>query len=580
MSTFAQYIQDNSPLFNKEMVEGMAHHRLQYAVKYLDRFIRYGCEGKTQTHLKYVGYKELNPKDAMKVVFSGSGKAKCDIAENDLYLVEFYFQYGDHEELIRQPLYVPYVQKGNIMYLSGGKWLVMPVLADKVVSVGEKIIFINIITAKYSFTRSYHAVRVDGHLSRVSLVNSVLYKNASQRHESTTKAHPIALHYLLAREGYEATMQRLLGFVPEVTFDDHTPGYVTVGPTGQAPQGYIGAKHAYHPSTLRFRIPEELYSEKVLYVLGNLFYVIDNFVQRVTLESLNSTMSWRVFLGEIIHSGKYPLAYLDKKITAHFKDLESRFDNLTIDKLRDMDIQATNLLELIEIIFLNFNNWIMNAEQKTLYGTKSFEVETFVLSCLTSAINRVLLDISKEELHEGGAQLPVEKVQQFFKKNLSMRKIFALRAHAKETPTFFTSVDYCGDHYYPKNTAMIMYQESDFTNSKKPESATTDKKKLIASMATVGSILGLSKRNPTPLVRLNPYVRTDPLNGTILPHPQYADIIERTDVLLSNSVSPESLDPELMNGAITGDGGEDLSVDNDMDDDMDDDFQNEEVDID
>ena len=52
------------------MVEGFVYHRLNDAVSYLDNFIRYSCESKTSTHLKYLGYKELTPKEELKYLFN------------------------------------------------------------------------------------------------------------------------------------------------------------------------------------------------------------------------------------------------------------------------------------------------------------------------------------------------------------------------------------------------------------------------------------------------------------------------------------------------------------------------------
>src|SRR5574344_373515 len=130
MRTLASFIEEISPKFNKQMVEGICYHRLNTAITYIDRFIKYGCQSKTQTHLKYLGYKEVMPKDELKFLFNKTSKTEYDIAENDIYLVEFYFQYGDVEEPLKYMFYIPFINKGNIIHLSGNKLLVMPVFAD------------------------------------------------------------------------------------------------------------------------------------------------------------------------------------------------------------------------------------------------------------------------------------------------------------------------------------------------------------------------------------------------------------------------------------------------------------------
>lgn len=571
MRTLGSFIEEISPKFNKQMVEGLCYHRLKRSVEYVDRFIRYGTRGKTDTHLKYLGYKEVSPKDELKYLFSKSSKTEYDIAENDIYLVKFFFQYADYD--VREEMfYLPYMNKGNIIHLSGNKLLVIPVLADKVISIGEKIIFINILTAKYNFSRTYSGVVVGGKLNRVPIINTELYKNQSKKIEDTTKANTTALHYLLANLGFNAVMTSLLGFIPQVTFNDAVDGCVVVKSTGVQPQGYIGNKNLYKGTNIRFAVPQELYDEKVLYVLGNLFYILDNFPDSVSVPDLDNVSIWRRLLGEIIHSGNHSLFYLSEKINAHFNDLNSRFDNVTIDKLKDVGVQATSLIELISVIFVNFNNWIMNSSPRSLYGNKTYEVESFVLANITSRITRIVLDINKEELRINGGVLEEKTVNKIFEKYFKVKTVFSL----KNEKLFVTSIDYCGDHLHSKNTSMVIQQESDFVNDSTTETNTSEKKKLTASMATVGSILGLSKRNPTPVIRLNPYVNVDQATGTILPHPLWNDIIEETDKLLSNVVLSDSVEmPDSTQIEIGGD--DDLELTDDIDDDYE---EADEIDVD
>lgn len=575
MRTLGTFIEEISPKFNKQMVEGICYHRLNSAITYIDRFIKYGCQSKTQTHLRYLGYKEVMPKEELKFLFNKTSRTEYDIAENDIYLVEFYFQYGDSDEVFKYLFYIPFMNKGNIIHLSGNKLLVMPVFADKVISVGEKIIFINILTAKYNFTRSYSSVMVNNRYKRVPIINTELYKNQSKKQEDTTAANTTVMHYLLANYGYTEAMNRLLGFVPTMTFKDEVEGCVMIKSTGQPPQGYIKNKQLYEPTPIRFAIPEELFNERVLYVIGNMFYIIDNFPESLSVQDFDSTVVWKRLLGEIIHSGNHSLSYLSEKINAHFNDLNSRFDNITIDKLRDVNVNSTTLIELITAIFENFNTWIMNASPRSLYYNKTYEVESFALSNITSRITRIVLDINKEELRINGGILESKVVDKIFKKYFKTRTVFSL----KNEKLFVASIDYSGDHLYPKNTSMVIQQESDFVNVRKAEVNTSERKKLVASMATIGSILGLNKSNPTPLIRMNPYVNVDYPTGTVLPHPQYNDIIEETDKLLANIVLSESVDISLLEKAMSDDVNDDEDTDygEDMDDDS---YETDEIDID
>lgn len=530
MQTLSNYIKNNTPKFNKELVEGFVFNRINKAINYIDNFIKYSCNSKTNTHLRYLGYKEVSPRDEIKFLFNKTSKVIHDIAENDIYLVKFMFQYGDEENIREHFFYLPYLNKGNIIHLSGNKFLVMPVLSDKVVSIGEKIIFINILTAKYSFTRSYFGIIVNDNYRRVPIINTELYKNQVKKLEDTTKANTTVMHYMLANYGYTKTMQMLLGFVPKPVYDSNNSKKMIFKTTGNVPNGYIRNKQLYQPTNIKFIVDEKDYTEEVLYCIGNMFYILDNFPDSITIDELDNTSMWRRLLGEIIHSGNHGLAYLNEKISAHFNDLNSNFDTVTINKLKDIDIDTTNLMELLVVIFRNFNNWIMNVETRSLYYNKTYEVESFVLSHLTSRITRIVLDINKEELRVDGQKLDSKIIDKIFKKYFVTRAIFSL----KKEKQYVTSIEYSGDHLYFKNTSMVVQQESDFININNPDVNTSERKKIVASMATVGSILGLSKKNPTPLIRANPYVNVDFKTGTILPHPDYNDIIENTDKLLAN----------------------------------------------
>ena len=52
-------------------------------------------------------------------------------------------------------------------------------------------------------------------------------------------------------------------------------------------------------------------------------------------------------------------------------------------------------------------------------------------------------------------------------------------------------------------------------------------------MVTVGSIFGISKKNLSPLSRLNPYVTTDPETQTVEPHPTLNPLVDRLHMLLT-----------------------------------------------
>ncbi len=546
MRSMSDFIKEDTPKYNKFMLEGYGYNKMKTAYEYIDEFFKFACENKTKTHLKYLGCRKVSPQEEIKLMYNVKSKYVYDCSLSYTYLVEYVFQYADEPTVRKYYFYLPYFEKGNVFQISGSKFVVMSMLANKVISIGDNVIFVNIHTSKYNVYRVFHSVVVNGVYQRVPVIISSLYKNQSKKLEDTTKAYTIIFHYLLCVYGYTKTTEMLLGFTPEVTYGENKKSnYVNVTTTGQAPKGYIKPKTLYQGTNMYFSCPQEKYNEDVKYVIGNLMYLIDNFPDIITIEELDNTLLWTKLLGEIIHSGKHQLSYIMEKMNAHFSDICSSLDVHTIEKLKDVGYDnILTTLDLLYLIFKNYNNWIMSDEVRSIYNNKCYETETYVLNPITSNFVRAMLDLSKEELRNNKEPLDSKTVTKIMKVYMRERSIFKLKSQSS-SKLILNAIEYSGDHLYFKNTAMVSEQESNPVNVKKQENSPVEKKKLSASMITVGNILGLPKKNPTPVVRMNPYVNVDYKTGTVLAHPYYNNIISITEKYLSNFVDFDTVKNQI-----------------------------------
>lgn len=548
---FHEFVKKDTAKFSRYMVEGFNYNRLKRAYEYVDEFIKYSCNEKTNTYLQYLGCRKLTPKEEIKLSNNKVRDYEYDFAISDMYLVEYMFKYAQYDEILRYQLYLPYMHLGNIMTVSGTKFLVMPVLADKVISIGANGIFVNINTAKHKFDRIFHPIMRNNTISRVPVVCGSFYKNQSKKLENTTEANTTMIHYLLSVYGYTELCKRYLGFVPRPFYGppQEETDDVIIHSIGKAPPGYIGDKKLYTPTSICFAVPKEKMNEDVSYLIGSLFYVIDHFPTVITIDSLDNTLMWMKLLGEIIHSGNHQLAYIMDKMNAHFKDINSMLPPIVRDKLKSVGQTVFTTLDLIYVIFVNFNNWIMGCEVKTLYNNKAYESESYILNPITSNILRAVLDISKEELRNNKEPLDLKVATKIMTGYFSKKVIYRLR----KDQLIMTSLEYSGDHIYPKNTAMVVEQEPDPIDPKKEANSDSDKKKLHASMLTVGNILGLTKKTPTPVVRMNPYIDIDLATGTVLPPQNGYEIIKKTEKLLNNQVEEEYVPEVLLDSLQTED---------------------------
>lgn len=563
-----EYIKNIIPKFNKEIVEGLCFHRLKKAHEYISDFIKYSVEDKTSTHLKYIGYKILTPEEEIKFLFAGgnkSAKKVYDIAESYIYMAEYKFRYADEDKDRSFLVYLPYVEKGNIIMLSGSKFLVMPLLSDQVISVGDKVLFINILTAKYNFDRVSYVIKVNKKFMSVNVIITELYKNPGRKKEPTTKAYITVMHYLLANYGFDYVANSILGFIPRVVYDvtekDYRDYYVFESNDKEIPHGYIHDKSKYVRTRIKFLVSKDSITSndilaKVTYFIGNVFYIIDHFSEMIIDQvRLNDTVLLKKLLGDIIHSGNHTYGYIMEKINNHFNDLNSSFNHIVKTKLmrfienkkfsykddKSSEFKINNLMELLMFIFDKYNELNLLSSRLN-YINKTYEVETVILNDITSAITRLVLDINKEEHKNNKNPLPSKIVDNIFKKYLKTRLIFKI----KDSRFKVTSIDYCGDHLYPKNTAMVVEQESDFININRKDVNTSERrsKKITAYMSYIGSILGLSKKNPTPVIRINPYLKLNS-NGEILITESELEYLKEQDELLSTTIDVQDISVKI-----------------------------------
>lgn len=529
MSQLGRFIADKTPKFNKEVAEGICFHKTKNAVGYVDEFIKYASGKKMDTYLKYLGFREVPPEEAVNLKFKNNSASPFELAKNTMYMVEFITQYNEGD-LRRSLVNIPYMEQGNRIILNGKTKTVMPLLADKVISIGERMIFTYVLTGKHIFNRTLKTIKENGKIRNVPVILGTVYMNPVKRFDDTTKAKTTIMLYLLSIYGYTKTMELLLGFVPKPVYDcNDTKGKVVYSSTGLPPKdwGAIRSNGVYQPNRINFIIDEKDSKPEVQYVLGNVFYILDYFPNRVDISQLDDVDVWTNFLGEIILTGGRGIAYRNENMKIHFKGLLSDFSLSIIRKLNDIGCDANNMIELMVVIFNNFNKWIATGDKRSLYHGKNLEVESIVLGKhITANFARLFFDINKDELRKGNQPLEEKDVKGLFDKHIRTGDIYRLGREALHVANIEDSTD----HIYFKQTAFVVNQEGDSTNVNTTGGSNTSAKyKLSASMATFGSFLNLSKKNPNPCIRINPYVTLDPVTLTILPDPELYQIVEDTE---------------------------------------------------
>ena len=550
---FAQLVEQHTPKVNSHVMEGLATLYMKHCEEYIDRVFR-SVSGSFPEGLRYESYERCTPYEEFEEITKNrNNKRMYDLAKSDIYLVKYKFTYFG-ESIGDRYVYLPFVNDGGILRIGGAKYHITPILSDKVISPGFDSVFVRLLRNKMIFKRCYHTVVFDGRRETMNVIWSQIYKKPKDKKKVaiTTKANTCIMHYLFAKYGFTKTFEKYCGFVPTVGLAEindtvyPVDDWVICESSQANPKTYIG--EYYVPTEIRLAIPRAQWNAKVKSFVSGFFYVVDHFPNRFKPEYLDSTNLWMILLGHIVFSGNYGENKLYDNIDKHFDSVDDYVDNIVIEKLKEGGYDVKNFYDLLALIIDIFNNFKMDTENSNLnvYG-KSLEVLYYVLYDITERIFKVNFKLSKlaskkKSLSGDGQKLTIGDIQKAFSMNKLMGAIFKLSSGK----IIAESVSYSGDHKYPKITSKITEQESTqgSRRGKSKRLALGPDKHLETSMIEAGSILFLSKSNPTPLNKINPYIKIDLATGTIIPNPQFKDLLETTQRMLKGKKSLQTDRPQ------------------------------------
>lgn len=531
---FSRLMAENTPKVNREVMEGLAVIYMKSVEEYIDRVFTSASKS-LPPGLEYVGYERCTPQEEYEEITKvKNNKRSFDLAKSDLYLVKFKFAF-EGIPLPDRYIYLPFVSDAGIFNLGGTMYHITPVLSDKVISPGLDNVFVRLLRDKIIFRRCLHTVVIDGRIETSYVIWAHIYRKPrdNKKVPITTKAETCISHYLFAKYGFTEAFRKYTGTVPVIGEDEiniknyPSDSWVICESSGAPPRTFIGG--FYKGSKIKLAIPRDKFTSDMKTLVSGFFYVVDHFPERFKPSYVDSTSLWMILLGHIVFSGLYGENKLYKSIEEHFMSLDDYVDNIIIDKLKETGRTISNFYDLLAMVSAEFNELILDSDSTALsmYG-KNLEVLYYVLYDITSSIFKVNFRLSKLASKK---PLQMKDVIETFNKNMKMGAIYGLTSGKIITET----VSYSGDHMYFKITSKITEQESlpGATRGKSKRLSVGEDKHLDVSMLEAGSVLFLSKSNPTPTNHINPFVNIDLSTGTILPNPELKDILDKTRTLLN-----------------------------------------------
>lgn len=541
---FAELLDDVTPKFNHEVLNGLATRDVKTAPEYIDAIIKSSMRSATPK-LEYHGWRKLSPEEEYDSLFgNNSNRIDYDVAVSDLYKIELLFTYNG-VKLPRRYLYMPFLDDGGIMHISDTKYHIVPVLSDTVVSPNEKEVFIRLLRDKLTFKRTNRNILCNGEKISGDVIFSTMYRTSSRTIKDALGniVPPIAL-YLFAEHGLKETFIKYAGIEPIVTYesdlDKYKDKYNIYSSTRLKPRTLKDNNYIGHDVSIL--IPKDVSNPLVDNLVTGFIYTLDvNYHKaREMTDTINNgkpekeIIYWKLLLGRIIFKDNFSADRVYADIVDHFTSLRSYIDSLIKAKLEEINIYVNDFFDLLAVILGKYSNWLLNSKS---YSNNIFnryvDVLYYIMYDIILGVNKTIFEITRKSMKK---DLTDNEVSRVMNHNLSPKKIYSI-VKSSATNLTLLLVDVSGDNKYFKMTSVLELQERG-KNVTKSKSTVFPKAThaITGPDLYMGSILYLTKKAPTPKIRINPFITLDPITGRLKPSKEIMSKVRLLDDMFNGKL--------------------------------------------
>lgn len=551
---FVKFIDDRSAKINMDLAGGLARVHMDFVNKYVDEVFRSAALGFPEG-FTYESYRtcdaveeyraSLKPRNKKRKVKTppgtkNSGSKTYDMSRTDFYLNEYEFHWQG-KLIAKCPIYLPFVGQAGSIYISGTKWFISPVLADRTISIGPEQIFVRLLRDRLTFSRTGAWFKKNGQVLRADLVHGRIYKKSKDKDkQATNNAFTSMPHYLFCKHGFAGALEKYVGVTPVVGYHldqsldlNEWDVYTT---NGMPPKGMTRRKKYidWRAPDIQVAVKKSENNAAVTPYIAALFYVADYFPRQITPELVNSPDGWIAPMGYMLFSENNNRGKIEEAVRKHLASLDDYADSMVIDNMASIGLEIKDIYDFFAIITDKFSHWVSNNQDKvnSMYD-KELSVLYFVLFDVTKAIFNLFFALkanSRKELTE-------RDILKHLKENLKPGMCFQLgKSHGE-----VASISYSGDNMAFKATSTLTPQTATSKQVKKAGergTANDPTRRLHPSKAEVGGVSCMTKADPTGDSKLNHYMLLDETRTAIRRNPKFAEML---DMIAANELTTRAV---------------------------------------
>lgn len=516
--------------FNDDVVNGIGAIELRKSEEFIDNIIKVAVKG-SNGHLTYEGYRRLSPREEFESMFNSAGIMEYDLSKSTIYKVEYKFS-SHGQPLPPKHLYLLYSEDGEdelpMVKLSGARYYVTPIITDTIISPGLDQVFAKLDNDKLIFRRLNRVIMKNGTISESHIIHSEIYKVTNKISSSTLSSVVVpSAVYILCKYGIKETFRRYGNADIKITMEDISDEdksiYDVYASSKVKPKGV--KTNIYKGHNAKILVPKFNNSEFTEIMVGALMYVLDVFSEdaeeMVNIINVNDAGMeipfWKLLLGKLIFKDGLTNDEISGSMIDHFASIETYINNRIISKLKEINIKVNDFYDFIFVIVSNYNDFVLKAKEgkQSIYD-KYLEVLYYIYFEFSHNMNRVSKDIVRRAKNSRNNKPNIQEVNKIIDNRIRTKSIFFV--NSKGVNMALNGIEYCGDNKYFKITSTMDLQERGSTVYKaKQNKLPFNVRSISGTDVFAGSVLFLTKPLPSPLGKINPYVKIDLNTGRFNP---------------------------------------------------------------
>lgn len=523
------------PPMNPRIMDGHLTHEIKDQERRIDETIRKAFDGRFGGRLRCGGLEQCSPQESYQYAIKPKNTERTfELAPSDVYLcrTKLFF---DEEHLVDVYIYLLTVERGALARISRTLYSFRPTIADKVISPENKLIFVRLDQYRTNLMQLSHPISVNGrHLMESEVVWGQIHKSSKEKKTGPkAKAKSCLVHYLLGHYGLTEMFKKHVGYAPiygnkEAITEEKYPKnkWLIIKTAHSVARAVSCTEMNYVPTELHMAIPIDKWTTRMKAYVMSVFYIVDSFPSILTLDKMEHINSWRLTLGHILFSPSLTLQRVLNQVDEHFDSSDTYMDVESIHKLKQNNHDVKDFRDLMALLAGEFTSLLQSSASGSLYG-KYLDTLRDVLDPVIKSINNTKYELMKLELKKNA--ITPNKIKDCIVRSIRTGAIFDNNKNSQLVETCSS----CTDHPYYKMTSRLGVADRSPGGKSKNRVVLGERHYANTSKMMVGSLLNLSKHNPILESHANPWMMTDPDNGTILEDPTMAAELAEVDAKLN-----------------------------------------------